>query len=476
MSQIIEPRPKVTLQQLFNRMVIAAAVFSLLPVGAAVYTYPNLMAAIGLLISMVTFLAVLFIALLKVRAERLIQQEREYMARVERVKASRQVIQGDKGQTWVTEIDARTGEWVDKALHLQVKPYSNGHYEAHTKTEWEVYLASMTNGRSLTAQRTSGARAAHEALVLPQNSAQSAHLDLVRLATTNLTVMVVGIQEAGKTNVLHHVIPKRLREGPVYIVDPHGNRDHWPAAVQTVGMGLDYAAVSGFMKWIGAEVKRRYEAVKADPLAYKTFKPMTIIVDEWTDLRLELPEITTNFMKLCLINTRKVGINTVIGGHSDLVDGLGLKGASDMKQGLVTIKLYYKKATGERRATVDFNDGDGEHPLPLPPLHPDLPRVEKLLGTGVAEHPPEQTDLPDEQGFKRFGLSEDAQAIYDYLEENLLTPADVTDRGSTASSLRDVARNVFDVGDEPGQKKFNSYWSDRIKTALAEIEQSGILA
>jgi len=87
------------------------------------------------------------------------------------------------------------------------------------------------------------------------------------------------------------------------------------------------------------------------------------------------------FIALCLEETRKVRISTILAGHSELSKLTGLEGKTDMRKGLLTVRLKYSRATGERSATLDFNDGNGQHPAQLLHPHPDLPDFEAELSS-----------------------------------------------------------------------------------------------
>lgn len=296
-------------------------------------------------------------------------------------KRTHRVIQDEVLGPVVEELDPRTQQVTHKVLRMIKSPYSNGHHTVPTEEGVQTWNALMRVYEAKHGRARAIAQPAH-AQLLPEATTDIVRVDVVQALTDSLVGLVAGASKAGKTNVLYHVIEGKRRRGRVFIATPHGHADDWPVGGKVVGTGMKYNEIFSFFSFVQSEIEKRYSLWSEDPNAHRGFDSWVVIVDEWSAIVERNQKRAAEFLRVMSTDARKAKIEVVFSGHSTLVDMMGLKGRSDLKDGFVIAKVHRNTVTGERRATVNFGDGQDDHPGILPGLHPDLPTVDTSRDTG----------------------------------------------------------------------------------------------
>lgn len=183
-------------------------------------------------------------------------------------------------------------------------------------------------------------------------------IDLLPFLDRAERVLVKGASDAGKTTLLQHIAS---RSSGVIVVDPHNKPGQWPEHCRIIGDGYNFNEVAGFLAWFVAEIETRY---KRRAVGDENYDALTVIVDEFITIREECDD-TKRALSKAIRECRKIKIRLFVGSHSELVEPLGLKGASDLRDGLLIVRLDYDQITHERAATVDY--GRGERACQFPP-------------------------------------------------------------------------------------------------------------
>lgn len=221
-----------------------------------------------------------------------------------------------------------------------------------------------------------------EPLALPATTHQGI-IDLLSILDRAKRVLIHGASEGGKTTLLQHIAS---RSQGVIIVDPHYEPGKWPSG-RVVGKGRNFDEVVAFLNWLDTELDRRSQRMGEGD---KNFQPLTIIIDELATIKLHCGNDAIKPLAMMIMESNKFGFRLFIGGHSKLVELLGLKGMGDIREGLFFVHLYYNQTNQQRRATIDLGDGQGEQPCTFPPF---ANRSEVVLPDLVIQPTSEESDI-----------------------------------------------------------------------------------
>jgi hypothetical protein len=178
-------------------------------------------------------------------------------------------------------------------------------------------------------------------------------VDLLAVLPEIETLVVIGAQKSGKTNLLKWIAYRKMQTSTVYAIDPHVI--DWPADY-LCGQGRNFASISQLLDDLHGKMDTRYKGNEAKD-------PITIIMDEWIAIDDNCDNAAAR-LKTLLTEGRKVKLNVFMGSHSDRARKLGLEGAADMREGLTLVYLERNIQTGERAARIKM--GNVVHPLIIP--------------------------------------------------------------------------------------------------------------
>lgn len=286
-------------------------------------------------------------------------------------------------------VHVRTGH--SQNLTLDARTYRNGHAEPSKPEEMETLRLILA------ARHASTSKAILEQPFL--SALPTPPIELLPILHRARRVLIFGASEAGKTTLLQHIAADSQN---VVIVDPHYEPGKWPD-VRIIGAGRNFIEVISFLTWLESELDKRSKR-KAD--GDSNFIPMTIIIDELSTIKMHCGNEAIKPLASMIMESNKFGFRLFIGGHSKLVELLGLKGMSDIREGLFIVHLRLNQATHERTTTVDL--GDGEQPCQFPPFY-GLPQ----LSSGVELPDFKQPDL-----IVKKRLTERQMKIMEMLMEN----------------------------------------------------------
>lgn len=271
---------------------------------------------------------------------------------IEREAAVMVVTAGPQEQVHIRETDRRA---VWRPAHLDARIYANGQQTGPTPAEIAAW-AAFNRPRVIEAQQL-GALPAGE----PANHAA---VDLLQVLNTAQCALIVGQRDSGKTTLLQHTISRRLEHSHVLVLDPHNHPARWPAGCKVVGTQRDFQAIGEALKALEALMNKRYREIGKGLVKEGDHERVTVVIDEWRAIVLNLGKEAGDIIKTLLAESRKTNIDIFVGTHSERVKALGIEGEGDLKEGFVLVRLTVNKVTKERRATVDF--GEGEIPAILP--------------------------------------------------------------------------------------------------------------
>lgn len=237
-------------------------------------------------------------------------------------------------------------------LTLDARTYRNGHAEPSKPEEMETLRLILA------ARHASTSKMVLEQAALPELGQPP--IELLPLMHRARRVLIFGASEAGKTTLLQHIASDSQN---VVIVDPHFEPGKWPD-VKIIGAGRNFAEVISFLIWLESELDKRSKRME---IGDKDFIPMTIIIDELSTIKMHCGNEAIRPLASMIMESNKFGFRLFVGGHSKLVELLGLKGMSDIREGLFIVHLRLNQITGERQTTVDL--GDGEQPCQFPPFY-----------------------------------------------------------------------------------------------------------
>lgn len=250
-------------------------------------------------------------------------------------------------QVFVRDTDRRA---IWRAMHLEARTHINSQYREPTSPEiqrWQLFNLPH--------------RVPHKPMELP---APQSPIDLLAALDIAQCALIVGQRDSGKTTLLQHVINRRLPHAYVLVLDPHSHPTRWPHGCQVIGTERDFQKIENALKGLLALMNKRYRDIGKGVVREGEHEPVTVIIDEWRAIVHQLGKPAADIIKTLLAESRKTNIDVFVGTHSERVKALGIEGEGDLKEGFVLIRLTINKMTGERKATVDY--GDGEIPAALP--------------------------------------------------------------------------------------------------------------
>lgn len=314
--------------------------------------------------------------------------ERVRSVRARRIEAEKQaqVLTLTVGnQVFVRDTNPRA-TW--RLMHLEARTYiTNTHREPSEREvrQWQLFNAP----KPATNQPV--------ALLPPQGA-----VDVMVVLDTAQCGLIVGQRDSGKTTLLQHVISRRLGRSHVLVLDPHSHPSRWPGGSQVVGTERDFVKIEAALRGLLALMNKRYRDIGKGLVVEGEHEPVTVIIDEWRAIVLELGKPAADIIKTLLAESRKTNIDVLVGSHSERVKALGIEGEGDLKEGFVIVRLTINKLTGERKATIDYGDGEVPAVLPGPyrsASHPQIGERHSIISVEPKPSEQEQAilDLFDQQ-------------------------------------------------------------------------------
>jgi len=250
-------------------------------------------------------------------------------------------------QVFVRDTDPQA---IWRAMHLEARAYINSQSQEPSSLEeqrWQLFNMPQRVGNKL--------------LTLPPPQTQ---VDLLAMLDRAQCALIVGQRDSGKTTILQHVINRRLGTTYVLVLDPHSHPTRWPQGCEVIGTERDFQKIENALKGLLALMNKRYRDIGKGLVREGEHRRVTVIIDEWRAIVHQLGKTAANIIKTLLAESRKTNIDVFVGTHSERVKALGIEGEGDLKEGFVLVRLAINKLTGERKATIDY--GDGEMPATLP--------------------------------------------------------------------------------------------------------------
>lgn len=299
------------------------------------YTVAGLLALIfGLLAGLTVWYVVERIRLLRAR-----RIEAEKRAHVLTVTAGNQVFIRD------TDLKAT---W--RAMHLEARTYIN--HQDYEPSDQEMHRWQWFNAPKRLPGKIVEFLPAH------------APVDVLAALDNAQCALIVGQRDSGKTTLLQHVIQRRLGKSRVLVLDPHSHPTRWPQGCLVIGTERDFVKIETALKGLLVLMNKRYRDIGKGLIPEGEHEPVTVIIDEWRAIVFQLGKPAADIIKTLLAESRKTNIDVFVGTHSERVKPLGIEGEGDLKEGFVVVRLSINKQTQERKATIDF--GEGELPARLP--------------------------------------------------------------------------------------------------------------
>jgi energy-coupling factor transporter ATP-binding protein EcfA2 len=176
-----------------------------------------------------------------------------------------------------------------------------------------------------------------------------AHAEWFGRAVDAVHLLIVGPTDAGKSTTALAVVGARVQAGgQVLILDPHAAPADW-LGLTAIGAGRDYAAIDRALVAVLAELDTRYTARGQ---GVTSFQRLTVFVDEVPAISQNCEHWRECFSALSS-EGRKVGLSLVALTQSRLVDLLGIKGRSDLRENFAEL-LLAESAVKVLPATADL--------------------------------------------------------------------------------------------------------------------------
>jgi hypothetical protein len=251
-----------------------------------------------------------------------------------------------------------------RPLHLYPTAYQNG-------SQSEVSSAEMTVWQLWTLRNRPQVKEVLPEL-LPATTPQT--VDLLAALDGAQCALIVGPRDSGKTTILQHVIARRLDRSHVLVLDPHSHPTRWPPGCKVVGTERNFQMIENALKALLNLMNERYREIGKGLVREGEHPSVTVIIDEWRAIVYQLGRTAADIIKTLLAESRKTNIDVFVGAHSERVKALGIEGEGDLKDGFVMVRLTINKMTKERKATIDY--GEGEIPATLPgPFAGTVPQI-----------------------------------------------------------------------------------------------------
>lgn len=187
-------------------------------------------------------------------------------------------------------------------------------------------------------------------------------VNLLDVVSKEQRVLIKGVSNAGKTNLLQWIASRKQATSKVLVIDPHSSPDKW-AGCQVVGTGSNHPEIEIALDRLIALMVKRYQDIAAGKVQEGQHSRLTILIDEWMSIAYQCANAKEAIVRL-LTESRKAAFSIYIGSHSERVASLGLDGKGDLRDGFCLVRLYL--ANGERSATIDYGNGEQAALLPGP--------------------------------------------------------------------------------------------------------------
>lgn len=173
-------------------------------------------------------------------------------------------------------------------------------------------------------------------------------------------VLIKGISNAGKTNLLQWIASRKQATSKVLVIDPHSSPDKW-AGCQVVGTGSNHPEIEIALDKLIALMVKRYQDIAQGTVQEGQHSKLTILIDEWMSIAYQCRNAKEAMVRL-LTESRKAAFSIYIGSHSERVASLGLDGKGDLRDGFCLVRLSL--VNGERSAIIDYGNGEQDALLP----------------------------------------------------------------------------------------------------------------
>ncbi len=264
--------------------------------------------------------------------------------RIEQEKQAHVMIIDTSDGTWIRDTDSKA---VIQALHLQQSVYANSKKPMPIEAQaWQIYNAPKS--------------VSSKVQLLPEVTTEQP-LDLLSVLDNEQRVLIKGVSNAGKTNLLQWIAARhQMSNHKILVIDPHSSPDKWPGC-KVVGLGSNHDEIAIALDKLIDLMKSRYEDIAEGSVREGEHSKLTIIVDEWMSIAYECINAKKVMVKL-LTQSRKAAFSVFVGTHSDRVASLGLDGKGDLRDGFCLVRLSI--INGQRQATIDYGSGELETVLP----------------------------------------------------------------------------------------------------------------
>ncbi len=205
---------------------------------------------------------------------------------------------------------------------------------------------------------------------------------------------ITGVQNAGKSTLIQHIVDARLAQGHrVIVIDFHdfqpgpgnGYVGKYPPQAEVYGTGGNARAVGQFVEWLIMEIDRRYDEFSSGMVRERGHSPMYLVIDEMSELGFECPRVQKILKRKMLTKARKATIDYLEAGQTDRAEPGGTKGMNDLAKFDMDIRL---EVVDNRRVATAIKGGNkntlAEYSLPGP-YHPNS-GAHPVHGTGYANH------------------------------------------------------------------------------------------
>ncbi len=180
-------------------------------------------------------------------------------------------------------------------------------------------------------------------------------------------LLIWGGQGSGKTTLAGYIIKARKESGHrVLVFDPHAAKNQWDG-LEVVGDGMNYQAIDDCMKWYFEECIRRYKLLRSDGIeAVKQLGKVTIVAEEMTNYT-DRCKHSSEFVKACLSDNRKIYLNVIFISHGRTLETLGnSKGmAKTRDDSFFEVHCISPTKESKRRWEIKYPGGDFS-PIPVP--------------------------------------------------------------------------------------------------------------
>lgn len=296
-----------------------------------------------------------------------------------------------KEDTWIREEIKRDGQKIIEYARLG-GPRLRVNSHDHNPTQSELLYANMLSK-------------APRQIPQPQEVVIEQKQDLIKILNQARYGIIVGAQDAGKTTILKHLITTRLHTSHILIIDPHSSPNKWPADCKVIGSGRNFEQINNALNSLMLLMSQRYREIAKGEQGEEGHERITVILDEWMPITEQIGKEAEQVIRSLLSESRKVNIHMFLGSHSERVGPLGIKGAGDLKKGLVMVRLNVNPLTKNRNCTVDWGEGEIEAELPGP--------YERKLKDNFL--------LPE-------AIPERAKLILDCYDNGVINPTDICER------------------------------------------------